>query len=400
MMTIQDQLLRILEKGRQTELELIANLTDEERASKGTYEQWSAKDVIAHANYWEEVRSTRAMGWMRGEELDPLPQFEQANAACYDRFSRSTWDEVEEFAEGAHTKMVEAVRSMDEDRLTGPSEESEGRKLWESIVQTAYSHKLAHYSQYYQDRGRVEEASQLWKEWAGLVSPLDAGPEWQGGVHYNAACGLALAGDREGALRELGMGLELRPGLKAWSRRDSDLEILHGLPEYRDLFAPAHWWEALESGPQAEAIADQFIRALSMLRIAVQGFSEEAWRQGETLYQRPAGVALHIVQTIYSYSALEAGERTDEPLTQVNWQERDSSRLPSQHELLQFLDQAEERLAYFIGRSDLEAKEDIFPWTGFSVLSRALYTLRHAQHHLADMAMELQRRGLRPPDWQ
>jgi tetratricopeptide (TPR) repeat protein len=257
-----------------------------------------------------------------------------------------------------------------------------------------------HYSQFYQEQGQKEEAGQLWSEWAELVSPLDEGPEWQGNVHYNAACSLALAGDAQGALLELRKGLELRPSSKAWSRQDSDLDILHDLPEYKELYAPAYWWEALEANAQAEAVADQFLRTLSMLRIAVSTFPESEWRVGESLYQRPASLALHIVQSIDFYSALKPGDSSEDQLTQINWEERNSSKLPSQVELLGFLDKVEERLAKFITKSDFQAEEKLFLWTGFTVLSRAMYNLRHTQHHLADMAMELQRRGLTPPDWQ
>ena len=399
-MSIKDQVLRILERSRKTELKFIATLTEEQKADPGTYENWTAKDNIAHANYWEDVRGARIVAFLAGEELQPLPQFERANAECYERFAYSSWDEVQAFADVAHKQVVEVVRRMDEEALSGPSTEREERKLWDEIVGIAYSHKLNHYSQFYQDHGQQEEAGQLWSEWVELVSPLDEGPEWQGNVHYNAACSLTLAGDTEGALVELRKGLELRPSSKAWSRLDSDLESLHNLPEYKELFAPAFWWEALEANPQAEAVADQFMRTLSMFRIAVSTFSEEAWREGDSLYQRPAGLALHIAQSIDLYSALKPGDRSEDPLTQIAWEERDAAKLPSQEELLGYLEKVEVRLASFIAMSDFQADEKLFPWTGFTILSRAQYNLRHAQHHLADMAMELQRRGFRPPDWQ
>jgi hypothetical protein len=399
-MTMKDRLLGVLEKSRETELEFIANLTEEARNFAGTWEKWSAKDNVAHVNYWEDVRGTRIVAFLRGEELTPLPQYEQANAECYERFADSSWDEVGAFAEHSHSQLVEAVRGMDEEALAGPSTETDERKLWDEIVGSAYSHKLMHYSQFYQEQGQKEEAGQLWSEWAELVSPLDEGPEWQGNVHYNAACSLALAGDAQGALLELRKGLELRPSSKAWSRQDSDLDILHDLPEYKELYAPAYWWEALEANAQAEAVADQFLRTLSMLRIAVSTFPESEWRVGESLYQRPASLALHIVQSIDFYSALKPGDSSEDPLTQINWEERNSSKLPSQEELLGFLDKVEERLANFITKSDFQAEEKFFLWTGFTVLSRAMYNLRHTQHHLADMATELQRRGFTPPDWQ
>lgn len=399
-MTMKDRLLEVLEKSRETELEFIANLTEEDRNFAGTWEKWSAKDNVAHVNYWEDVRGSRIGSFLKGEELKPLPQFEQANAECYERFANSSWDEVGAFAEGTHTQIVEAVRGMEEDALMGPSTETEERRLWDEIVGSAYSHKLMHYSQFFQDQGQKKEAGQLWSEWAELVSPLDEGPEWQGNVHYNAACSLALAGDAEGALLELRKGLELRPSSKAWSRRDSDLEILHNLPEYKELYASVYWWEALEANPQAEAVADQFMRTLSMFRLAVSTLSDEVWREGESLYQRPAALALHIAQSIDFYSALKPGDSSEDPLTQINWEAGDSSKLPSQEELLVFLDKVEERLANFIAKSDFQADEELFNWTGFTVLSRAMYILRHTQHHLADMAMELQRRGFNPPDWQ
>ncbi len=137
-----------------------------------------------------------------------------------------------------------------------------------------------------------------------------------------------------------------------------------------------------------------------MLRAAIETYPEDAWLEGETLYQRPAGLALHIAQTIDFYSAIKRGETSEDQLSQVNWEDRDPKRLPSQKDLLRYLDVVEERLANFIANTDLQADETLFPWTGFTILSRALYALRHTQHHLADMAMELQRRQLRPPSWQ
>ncbi len=399
-MTIKQQMLKILEVSRESEQTFIGSLTAEEKTEESSFERWSAKDNLAHAGYWADLRARQAMAFIREEDFGPTPQYEQANVEVYEQFAESDWDEVKALSEQAHARLLEAVESMDEEELMGPSAISEGTPMWQSLVGTAYSHKMNHYSQFYQEHGRKQEVGRLWREWADAVSPLDSGPDWQGGVHYNAACSLALVGEVDAALEELKLGLELRPGLKGWSRLDSDLASLHSDPRYQELFAPTYWWKALEAGPQVEALADQWLRTFFMFRNAVETLPEGEWIKGDTLYQRPVSLALHILQSIDGYSALEPGEGSGDPLTQINWQERDASKLPSQSAVLAYLEVVEKRIAGLLVKADLAAEEKLFAWTGKTILSRILYTLRHTQHHLADLAMELKRRGFEPPNWE
>jgi hypothetical protein len=199
------------------------------------------------------------------------------------------------------------------------------------------------------------------------------------------ACSLALAGSRDQALSELRQALELRPNVKAWSKQDTDLNSLHSLPEY---------------SPMAEAMADQFMRSLAMLREAMMAFPAEEWRKGDTPYERPAGLALHIVESLHSYSALKPGEYAEDAGLDVNWEEKDSSKLPTQNKLLTYLDEVEENLACFLTDADLKATEELFRWTGSTMLSRTIYMLRHTQHHLSELCLELHIRGLQAPEWQ
>jgi hypothetical protein len=399
-MTIKDQMLKILEKSRATEQAFIANLTEEDISEVSSFERWSAKDNLAHASYWSDLRARQAMAFIREEDFGPTPQYEQANLEVYEQFSESDWEAIKALAKQAHARMAEAIRDMDEQELTGPSAVSEGTEMWQWLLGIVFTHKLSHFAQFYDQHGQKGEVGRLWKEWAEAVSPLDSGPDWQGGVHYNAACSLALVGEVDAALAELKLGLELRPGLKGWSRLDSDLASLHSDPGYKELFAPAYWWKALEAGPQVEALADQWLRTFFMLHNAIEAVPEEEWMKGDTLYQRPVSLVLHILQSADGYTALQPGEGSEDPMTQINWQERDTSKLPSQPAVLSYLDVVEKRVAELLVKADLEAEEKLFAWTGKTILSRVLYTLRHSQHHLADLAMELKRRGFEPPNWE
>jgi tetratricopeptide (TPR) repeat protein len=399
--SVKDQLLDIVEHSYEVEQAFAADLTDEQRSRVGTYDKWCAKDALAHIAHWQEQRATRLAAIARGEEPPPSPShYEQANVACFDRWCNCSWDEVQAYVDEAHAQLVSALRALQQEALATPASDSDERPLWQDIVRTAYTHPLTHIAEWYTERGQPHKAGQLWQEWSQLVAPLDDSAEWQGAVHYNTACSLALSGNAEQALVELRQGLDLRPSLTAWSRQDTDLQSLHEMPEYRKLYAAEYWWKAIDAGPQAEALADQFIRALAMFRQAVKAFPAEEWGKGDTPYQRPAGLALHLVESMHGYCALKRGDADSDDRFDVGWQEKDSSKLPSQDELLTYLVKVEQRLAHFLANADWTAAEELFRWTGSTILSRAAYTLRHTQHHLAEMCLELHRRGHQAPQWQ
>jgi len=397
---LKEQLLAILEDSEKAAQAFVSELSDEDRAAVGTFEHWCAKDALAHIAHWKDSRAQRLAALARGEEPPPSPpHFEQANLACFERYCDCSWDEVQTFADLAHGQLVDAVNTLTENVLAKPPSGSEGRPLWQDVVRTGYTHVLIHIAGYYSERGWPHRAGQLWKEWGERVAPLDDSPEWQGGVHYNLACSFALTGNQDQAVAELRQALELRPSLTSWSKQDPDLSLLHEMPEYRELYAPEYWWKALDASPQAEALADQFIRALTMFREAVKACPAQEWRKGEAACRRPAGLALHLVESMGSYSSLRAGEGEGGRFD-VDWEDKDASKLPSQEDLLSYLDHVEARWAGFLAEADLMAPEELFRWTGSTLLSRAAYVLRHTQHHVAEMCLELHTRGLKAPQWQ
>ena len=400
-MALKERLLHALARGHAVQKVFVAGLSDDQRSSVGTYAQWSAKDLVAHLAYWIDHRAAVASARARGEEPPPSPgHYEQANAACFQRFCNCSWDEVQAFAEAAYSKLVDAVQALSEEQLVAPSSGSGGQTLWQNLVGTAYSHALMHMAEFHVSQGRAQQAGQLWSEWGELVAPLDDSADWQGLVHYNVACGLSLAGNADAALGELRQALQLRPDFAAWSRQDSDLSAVRAKPEYRKLYAPEYWWKAMEANPQAEALADQFVRTLAMFREAAKTFPAGEWCQGDTPYQRPAGLALHLVEAIDDYAVLKPGESGQGRRFSVGWDEKDSAKLPAQDNLLLYLNEVEQRLAHFLASADLTATEELFRWTGSTLLSRMAYTLRHTQHHLAEMCLELHRRGYKAPQWQ
>ena len=61
------ELTELLKKGYQVEKEFIATLSDEERNAEGTFENWSAKDNIAHNAYWRKHHAEDVLAVLAGK---------------------------------------------------------------------------------------------------------------------------------------------------------------------------------------------------------------------------------------------------------------------------------------------------------------------------------------------
>jgi hypothetical protein len=137
-----------------------------------------------------------------------------------------------------------------------------------------------------------------------------------------------------------------------------------------------------------------------MFRDAVMAFPADEWKKGEIDYLRPAGVAYHVVETLDFYCS-------DQPPDKfgwgsrfgVDWEDKDSGRLPGQDEIITYLDVMEDKFQQWLKKADLLASETMFPWTGSLVLGRVVYVARHIQHHVSEMSLELTRRGFKSPEW-
>ena len=147
-------------------------------------------------------------------------------------------------------------------------------------------------------------------------------------------------------------------------------------------------------------VAEQFERVFYKFRETVEAFPEEEWRIGETPYQRPAGLAGHILATIDFYSSgLPAEEFPWGKRLGADWEDPNDEVLPSKELILDYLTEMEGRILRWTSRTDFSATETLHPYTGETVLGRAMYVIRHCESHLAELSLELRRRGLLGPEW-
>ena len=147
-------------------------------------------------------------------------------------------------------------------------------------------------------------------------------------------------------------------------------------------------------------VLDQFKRILFKFRVAVDATPDEEWRNGDSDYQRPAGLADHFLSTIdYYTSNLTAEEFPWGKRLGCDWEDPDGDALPSKEMVLEYLQEMETRLETWITEINFLEEDTLHPYCGKTVLGRAFYVIRHSESHLAEMSLELRRRGYPGPDW-
>jgi len=113
----------------------------------------------------------------------------------------------------------------------------EDRPLWRLIVNGGYVHPVAmHLNPILIEHGHKEHATAVQEKGTRLLRALDDSPDWLGVLRYNTACHHALIGESEKAIAELREALAMNPGLTEWSKEDSDLASLRGMPEYEAIY--------------------------------------------------------------------------------------------------------------------------------------------------------------------
>lgn len=231
------ELTELLQKGHQVEKEFISALSDEERNADGTFENWTAKDCIAHNAYWRKYHAENVLAVLAGN-APTQPDDDRINEEVYFRYKDQSWEDVGILVDTSLTRMGEALASINEDDLQRgdfyPREQ--GRPLWREIVGNIYTHPIVHLSEWHIKRGYPVRAAEMYQEMTGQLTSLDDSPDWQGTIRYNNACSFSLLGDKETAINELREALKLNPGLTEWSRQDPDFEPIRGEAGYKALY--------------------------------------------------------------------------------------------------------------------------------------------------------------------
>ena len=143
----------------------------------------------------------------------------------------------------------------------------------------------------------------------------------------------------------------------------------------------------------ATTLCAQFNRVWATFRETLTQLDAEQFAAGDIESLVPRNAAYHLVETADFYSS--DCEPDDFSWGHVKAQDKD--------QILTYTKQVEAKVKQWLLKHNDEqflAKQSVCKWTGASVLDRAMYALRHAQHHMGQIDSELRRRGLPCGEWQ
>ena len=86
----------------------VDRLSDAERSETGTFEKWSAKDVIAHIAAWISNRAGQLAAIQRGDAPQDFED-DEANPQIFEQFRNKTWSEVLAFLDQSRGEFTSSV---------------------------------------------------------------------------------------------------------------------------------------------------------------------------------------------------------------------------------------------------------------------------------------------------
>lgn len=192
--------------------------------------------MMAHIHTWRDRLGSLLEAAANRKSSSRYSSFDEENEKIFQQNQDRPWEKIQQDGALAFQGLQKALDSMPDEYLEDLIEEAAGRPIWREVGFSGYYHVLDHLSRYYLEHNDLEEAQDLQLRLAENMVSLDSSDEWKGTISYNLACFYAIAGQAEQAIAELSIALKGNQGLVDWSKKDTDLDSLRELPEYRALY--------------------------------------------------------------------------------------------------------------------------------------------------------------------
>jgi hypothetical protein len=148
-----DELLVALETGRETFLDALDGLSDEQMTAPGVNGEWSLKDLLAHLTRWEA--ELVKLLWEVEAGLRPTTahvgklSVDEVNAQFYAEMRWRSLRRVLDDFHAVRNQTILRVEALSDQELTDPRRYAwlKGRALWEVAAGDSFEHEAEHLDQ-------------------------------------------------------------------------------------------------------------------------------------------------------------------------------------------------------------------------------------------------------------
>jgi len=201
---LRNDILYLLDLASREEQAFLAVLSEEERASEGDWDRWSAKDVIAHIVTWKR----RFLDYLElpKENYSGDIDIDAINLEIFLQRRTISWSDIFLWSEQVYENLIQIVQTFENEEFLENCNFLYEKDhmllhdhiLWKVLVWYGYVHPIFHLSQYYVKNGPGPEGKnyslKILQEAAGFLQDLDDDLGWHGEVSnfLDSACNTML----------------------------------------------------------------------------------------------------------------------------------------------------------------------------------------------------------------
>jgi ketosteroid isomerase-like protein len=234
------RVLALLARGQADQDLLAARLSPEERATRGELHAWSAKDHVAHNNFWRQDVVWRLQAALQGgTPPDTEEEVQTHNDRVFQEQRETPWEELVAETERLHAETAALIQQLNPDDLSQRDRYpwQRGGSLETLLLVNWYDHPAEHWADLYLSRHEIDRALELRRAVAATVRELFAhDPRMYSYMVYKLGGYSARSGRSELAIGAIREALIVNPSLSDWVRQDTDLDPLRALPEFQALY--------------------------------------------------------------------------------------------------------------------------------------------------------------------
>jgi tetratricopeptide (TPR) repeat protein len=234
------RLLALLARGQADQDTLGERLSPDERSARGELHAWSAKDHVAHNNFWRQDAARRLQAALDGSVPDDTEsQTLVVNDRVFQEQRETAWEALV-----TETARLRAETATLIERLTADDLSQRDRYPWQAgdsleglIFVNWYDHPAEHWADIYLSHQEIARALDLRQSVVDTVKELfPDNPKLYSYMVYKLGSLYARNGRPEQAVRAISQALSANASLSEWIRQDADLDPLRALPAFRALY--------------------------------------------------------------------------------------------------------------------------------------------------------------------